>query len=300
MNLKGMIQRFTRIFSKREEESTKNPTTFNIIRKIAFAFFFILLLMGAMLGIILHFYHSINEHHVVMQEGSLMQRAVVNLKSGTENLIMSVNDYIITGKDLYRSRYEQQHTQIDLYEQKLRLFNLSSEELFLLDSISNDLDSIYAYANRIFAIPGPPSFSNSEAAALMERMDYTFGKAVEQKAAKILHLIYDKIERNKIFSWSMQKQMLKIIYIILFISLLISITIVHQSVKKFSKMAKAIEVSHRKLELSKRFTENIVATVPSALIVINRKSKVIFVNCSFCELFNVKASEVVGVLVHRK
>ncbi|MFA5817431.1 MAG: ATP-binding protein [Bacteroidales bacterium] len=55
--------------------------------------------------------------------------------------------------------------------------------------------------------------------------------------------------------------------------------------------------SQEKVLHSKRFTENIVATVPSGLLVISGESEVLSVNRSFCELFNVKRQQVVGQTV---
>ena len=52
--------------------------------------------------------------------------------------------------------------------------------------------------------------------------------------------------------------------------------------------------SQEELLHSKRFTENIVATVPSGLVVISKESEVLSVNRSFCELFKLKRQEVVG------
>jgi len=52
--------------------------------------------------------------------------------------------------------------------------------------------------------------------------------------------------------------------------------------------------AEKELLYSKRFAENILATVPSGLLVISEKSEVLSVNRSFCELFNVKRQQVVG------
>ena len=67
-----------------------------------------------------------------------------------------------------------------------------------------------------------------------------------------------------------------------------------QLVCSFNRMAGSLQESCRALEHSKRSTENIVATVPSGLVVIGEKSEVLSVNRSFCELFNVTRQQVVG------
>ncbi|TRZ76336.1 MAG: PAS domain S-box protein, partial [Deltaproteobacteria bacterium] len=62
-------------------------------------------------------------------------------------------------------------------------------------------------------------------------------------------------------------------------------------------VARRLRRSQEKVLHSKRFTENIVATVPSGLLVISGESEVLSVNRSFCELFDVKRQQVVGQTV---
>jgi PAS domain S-box-containing protein len=62
-------------------------------------------------------------------------------------------------------------------------------------------------------------------------------------------------------------------------------------------VAQRLRRSQEEVLHSKRFTENIVATVPSGLIVISKESQVLSVNRSFCKLFNVTREQVVGKTV---
>lgn len=330
MNLKEIIRWLERIVFAEERERDKKPIVFSVAGKIAFACLLLFILMATVTGLILHLNNTASKHHEVTENEAAKQGAVGNLRFSIAQLIMSANDYIITGKEDYLRLFERQRVQVSNYQEKLRAFELTDEERAILDSIAADIDSIYVYANRIFAILAVRS--SSKAAALMEIMDYQFGDAVNRKTTKIFDIVFRRIEEHRIHSIQMKEKMMETIYLILFLGLLISLVVTHQSVKKisrpivvmakaadsiargdysqrprvktrdeiallarsFSQMAEAIDASHRELELQKRFTENIVATIPSGLLVIDRDSQVIFVNRSFCELFNIEVSQVLG------
>lgn len=315
---------------------------FSIGRKIAFAFLILFMLMAAIIGITIQGYNSIIENLEATNKEASKQGAAGNVRFSIAQLIMYANDYIITEKEHYRFMFEQQRARVENYQKKLREFELSSNKLAIADSISADLDSIYVYANQIFAIPRPRS--SPEAAALMEIMNYTFGDAVNRKTTEFFDLVFRRIEEHRIQSARGKEQMLNTIYTVFFLGLLASLVVVYLTVKKiakpitmvakaansiangdysqrpmvstrdevgllarsFSRMAEAIEGTHQNLEARKRFTENIVATVPSGLLVIGKparlsgsggESEVLSVNRSFCELFNVTGLQVVGKTV---
>lgn len=332
-NLKNLFRNLlsTRIFFTKERELVNYH--FSIGRKITLGFFILLMLTAAMLGIILHINNLNIEHSEAIETEASKQGAAGNLRFSIAQLLMYANDYIITENDRYIYLFEQQRTRVENYQKIMRKFELSSDELSVVDSISTDIDSIYAYAYRILAIPRP--LSSPEAAALMEKMDYTFGEAVNRKTTEIFDIVFRRIEEHRIHSMRTKEQMLYTIYTVLFLGLLISLVVVHLSVKKiakpitmmakaadsiakgdysqhpvvstrdkvgllassFSQMAEAIEISHRELESSKRFTENIIATVPSGLLAIGKNLEVLSVNRSFRELFNVTHQQVVGQTV---
>ena len=332
-NLKNFFRNLlhARIFIAEERE--RESYHFTIGRKIAFAFLILLILMAAIIGITLQVYNSVIKNLEETTEEASKQGAAGNVRFSIAQLIMYANDYIITEKDNYRYLFEQQRARVENYKKKLREFELSSYELAIADSIAADLDSIYVYANQIFAIPSPRS--SPEATALMEIMDYTFGNAVNRKTTEFFDIVFRTIEEQRIQSALAKEQMLNIIYTVFFLGFLVSLVVAYLSVKKiakpiamvakaansiangdysqrpmvstrdevgllarsFSQMAEAIEGTHQNLEARKRFTENIVATVPSGLLVIGKESEVLSVNRSFCELFNVTRLQVVGKTV---
>ncbi|MDH5768344.1 MAG: cache domain-containing protein [Nitrospirota bacterium] len=67
-----------------------------------------------------------------------------------------------------------------------------------------------------------------------------------------------------------------------------------QLARAFNEMVETLQKSFRALRHSERLKENIIATIPSALIVLNRAFKVTSVNKGFCEMFDITIHEVVG------
>ncbi len=299
-------------------------------RKLSFAFLIILLLMALTLGITIKSYNSVIKNLEATNEDASMQGAAGNVRFSIAQLIMFANDYIITEKDYYRQMFEQQRARVESYRKKLHEFELSSNELVIVNSIAADVDSIYAYAHRIFAISKPRL--SSEAATLMETMDHKFGDAVSRKTTEIFDIVFSRIEELRIQSARSKEQMLHTIYTVFFLALLVSLVFVYLSVQRivkpiktvvkaadaiakgdytqrplvtthdevaslarsFSKMAEAIEKSYQELEARKRFKENIYAAVPSGLLVFDEEAKVLSVNRSFCDLFNLQYQQTVG------
>ena len=62
----------------------------------------------------------------------------------------------------------------------------------------------------------------------------------------------------------------------------------------FNEMIDTLQKSFRALRHSERLNESIVATIPSALIILDRSFTIISANKSFCEMFDMKIQEVVG------
>jgi PAS domain S-box-containing protein len=62
----------------------------------------------------------------------------------------------------------------------------------------------------------------------------------------------------------------------------------------FNEMAETLQKSFRAIRHSERLKENIIAIIPSGLIVLNRAFEVLSVNKSFCEMFGVTFHDVIG------
>lgn len=299
-------------------------------QKFSFAFLIILLLMALTFGIVIKSYNSVITNLETTNEDASKQGAAGNVRFSIAQLIIFANDYIITEKDYYRQMFEQQRMRVADYQKKLRMFYFSSREFAIVDSIAVDVDSINAYAHRIFAISKPRL--SSEAVTLMEIMHYKFGDAVNRKTTEIFDIIFGRIEELRIQSAHSKEQMLNTIYTVFSLALLVSLVFVFLSVQRivkpiktivkaadeiakgdytqrpvvkthdevallarsFYRMIEAVEKSHLELDSSMCFTENIYATVPSGLLVFGKEAKVLSANKSFCELFDLKQQQIVG------
>lgn len=215
------------------------PFAFTIGKKLAFPFLIIFSLMVVMVAIPLKSYNTqTSNDHILHGKMISKQKATANLRFSIASLIMSANDYIITEKDDYRQKFKLQRIQVEDYKKKLQAFKLSNEELLIVNSITANLDSIYAYANQIFAIPYP-KFS-PEAVALMEIMDYRFADAANQKTTEIFNIVAHKVEIMSFQTALTRKKMMNLVYGGFFLSLLVSLVVVYRSIQKISKPIKAL------------------------------------------------------------
>ena len=286
--------------------------------------------MALTLGITIKSYNNVIKNLEATNEDASMQGAAGNVRFSIAQLIMFANDYIITEKDYYRQMFEQQRMRVEDYQKKLRMFCSSSREIAIVDSIAANVDSINVYAHRIFAV-SKPRYS-SEAAALMEIMDYKFGDVVSRKTTEIFDIVFSRIEELRIQSARSKEQMLNTIYTVFSLALLVSLAFVYLSVQRivkpikavvkaadaiakgdytqrpvvkthdeiallagsFNVMAESIQHAQKALEESKRLTEAIVATVPVGLLVFDAEGKILTVNNSFCDIFGLNSNVLVG------
>lgn len=62
----------------------------------------------------------------------------------------------------------------------------------------------------------------------------------------------------------------------------------------FNEMVETLQKSFRALKSSERLKENIIATIPSALIVLNRAFEIMSVNKKFCDMFDIHMQDVIN------
>lgn len=62
----------------------------------------------------------------------------------------------------------------------------------------------------------------------------------------------------------------------------------------FNEMVETLQKSFRALRSSERLKENIIATIPSALIVLNRAFEIMSVNKKFCDMFDIPVQDVIN------
>lgn len=224
--------------NNRMKERLKNLFSFNIAKRIALPFLFILLMMAITISLTTQSYYSQINNYSYQRDAALKQGVAANLRFGIASLIMHVHDYIITGKADYNHKFELQRTQVEDYQKKLRAFKFSKEELIILNAIDADLDSVYSYSNQIFAIQHPGS--SLDAVKLMEIMDDNFEASLYQNITKIFNINAHKIRILASQNIQKGKEMKNYRYTVFGLSLFISLVVVYLSVQKISKPIRAL------------------------------------------------------------
>jgi len=214
------------------------PFAFTIGRKIALPFFFILLMMVVTIILTTKSYNAQINNYSYQREEALKQGVIANLRFSMATLIMHAHDYIITEKVDYNHKFKLQRIQVEDYQKKLQAFKLSKEELIIVNAIIVDLDSVYLYSNRIFAIQHPGS--SSDAAKLMEIMDDSFVAPLYRNITKIFNLSAHKIELLASKNIQTGKEMGNNRYIVFMLSLFISLGVVFVSIQKITKPIKVL------------------------------------------------------------
>lgn len=224
--------------NNRMKERLKNLFSFNIAKRIALPFLFILLMMAITISLTTKSYYAQINNYSYQREEASKQGVVANLRFGIATLIMHVHDYLITEKVDYNHKFELQRTQVEDYQKKLLAFKLSKEELIIINTIDADLDSVYSYSNQIFAIQHPGS--SLDAVKLMEIMDDNFEASLYQNITKIFNLNAHKIRILASQNIQKGKEMKNYRYIVFALSLFISLGIVYISIQKISKPIRAL------------------------------------------------------------
>ena len=224
--------------NNRMKEYVKNLLSFNIAKRIALPFLFILLMMAITISLTTKSYYSLINNYSYQRDAALKQGVAANLRFGIATLIMHVHDYIITEKEDYKHLFELQRTQVEDYQKKLRAFKLSEEERSNINTIVSDLDSVYSYSNQIFAIQHPGS--SLDAVKLMEIMDDNFEASLYRNITKIFNLNAHKIRILASQNIQKGKEMKKYRYTVFGLSLFISLVVVYLSVQKISKPIRAL------------------------------------------------------------
>lgn len=134
------------------KERFKNLFSFNIAKRIAIPFFIILLMMVVMIRLTTKSYYAQINNYSHQREEASKQGVVANLRFNIATLIMHTHDYLITEKVDNNHKFKLQRIQVEDYQKQLRAFKFSKEELSIINAIVADLDSVYWYSNRIFAI----------------------------------------------------------------------------------------------------------------------------------------------------
>lgn len=257
-----------------------------------------------------------------IKEEARKQINVGNLRFQVTQVLMASNDYIITNKEFYKQEYQKHNVLLDKNYQDFIQSSLTDKEKQLAYEIRIDIDSIRIYSERIFSITNPRQ--SVYAWELMEIMDYRFGNAVNAKTTLIFDGVSGRIEENRTNAEMVKQKIITLVQRTILLSLILSLIIIYFSIVKiarpikkitkaadfiakgdytkrleikthdeiasladsFNQMRESIQQTQKALEDSKRLTEAIVATVPSGLLVFDSNGKIMSVNNSFCNNFN--------------
>ncbi|HEY9169754.1 MAG TPA: PAS domain S-box protein [Lutibacter sp.] len=220
------------------KERLKNLFSFNIAKRIALPFFIILLMMIVMISLTAKSFNTQINNYSFQREEASKQRAVANLRFSIATLIMHVHDYIITENVEDRQKFKLQRIQVEDYHKKLRTFELSEEDLGILNTIVADLDSVYLYSNRIFAIQHPGS--SAEVTKLVEIIDANFEAPLYQNITKLFNISAYNIEKLTSQNTQIVKKMRNSRYIIFTLSLLLCLVIIYIAIQKISRPIRAL------------------------------------------------------------
>ena len=163
-----------------------------ITRKIALPFVLILLLMAVM-AIVSFIGQSLNSQNIEsMRNHTAKQAVAVDLQIDFAALLMSVNDYIITGKQGYREEYFKQKDTVRKHLRELRAVSLTDHERAHLDTVENNIRGVEAYADSILNIRVVPT--EGHLASLMETMDYQYGQRVSSQLTGLYETIGEIVQ----------------------------------------------------------------------------------------------------------
>ncbi|MBI5464587.1 MAG: HAMP domain-containing protein [Ignavibacteriales bacterium] len=148
----------------------------SIAQKIGLGFALVLVLVAMMVAFNLY-NQGLNDQEIEqLHDATQKQHIADRLRADVSSLLMSVNDYIITGRSYYQEEYLRT---LDTVARRINVLvhtRLLPDEKLFLDSVNIHLRGIQAYTDSIFRERSKSS--SARLAALMEAMDYRSGDAL--------------------------------------------------------------------------------------------------------------------------
>lgn len=301
-----------------------------IAMKIAAGFISVIALMILMLWISRVGYNNILGNVNNLETLAAKQITAGNLRFKTAQLLMAVNDYILTGEDNYREDYARHEARIDTHTVKLQMQKLEPIEKRILASILLNIDTIRSISKRVFEISNPRT--SNEAVVLMKSMDYDYGEEVNRKTTELFDHISRRIDEEREIVEHVKARTAIIHAFVLVLGSLISLIVTYLVMTRIAKpivtvsqaanalakgdysyrptvkthdevadlaqsfctMADDIQQSHRTLEHAKRLNESIVHSIPPGIILFDTEAQIISVNKRIEELFNIELGQFAG------
>lgn len=204
-----------------------------IAKKIMLPFIFLIFLMVVIGTVALIGLNTANNSLKQLVEETVKQHIAYHLQSNASDLLMAVNDYIITGKEKYLDDYENINASIEQRIVELKKNLSAPEEQQRLHDINNYIDSIHIVAHKIFELKNVKI--NPKAAALMEEMDYRYGEQLYKDVAVIIDSVKGKVNSAHITVKEKRDEALSMILTGSLLAIIIAIAVVILTIQKFSK-----------------------------------------------------------------
>lgn len=152
---------------------------FSITKKIILPFSLLLLLVAALGGFFIFGYLSIHESIEKLERDLQKQSVAQDLSASLSDMLMSVNDYMITGNETYTTNYRREKSEFILRMDKLKSLLPVDAREDAFRTIAEDFRAIDVIAEKIFT----RTFARRDDAAsqLMEEMDYTHGENLRKE-----------------------------------------------------------------------------------------------------------------------
>lgn len=206
---------------------------FTIVKKIALPLSLILVLMALLAAASLVANQRAAASIEEMEKETAQQLAAANVQSKLASLLMAVNDYIITGKEVYKSKYQESRENLIRSINELAQFSMASEESQRLNNIRVYVQSVNEVAQKIIQLEHVQG--NPRATALMEEMDYKYGDRVGELVDQELAATVEQVRQASLSVQSDRRLGFFIVVGTSGIVFIISIAVVVLTVRKISK-----------------------------------------------------------------
>ncbi|MCF8240950.1 MAG: PAS domain S-box protein [Melioribacteraceae bacterium] len=299
-------------------------------KKIGFAFFILLLLLGFM-GILS--YNGVQDHvEQIDKMGKEIEKQIYagNLRFTVTQVLMASSDYLATNDSQFYIDYQKQNKLLDKYYNEFIQLDLTDTEDKLLIEIKSDIDSIRYYSEKIFTFKDP---RNSKTAIdYMRKIDYDLGYSINLKTTKIFDGISKRINEYKAKGDELKvyeyRNIINLIISGLLASLifiLLTINRITKPIKKlqaasekiaegdysvepvvntkdeiaslaksFSTMTRSISSAQHKLSENNHLLETIFKTIPTGLMIVDDNGRIMAVNKQMCDIINIDGIESVN------
>jgi len=194
----------------------------------------LLVLLMAVLGVVFVVgqNRAIESLELLRQE-TLQQRAATDLRQAISQVLMAVNDFIITGKGSYRDAYYHHKDEMEQRMRVLRALALDPEEADRLPVIETQFRGIDTVAQKIFSLEGVRT--NPASGPLMEEMDYSFGDRATAEIASLCDLQAGQVEAASAAVEESRRRALFVTVAGFLVALVIGVTVVVLTIRTISR-----------------------------------------------------------------